>query len=246
MHGKGLTALLIALCLFAGCGGGGGGSSTGAGEEGSSASTQGAPAALQKLKGSAKRIEEERSKQAQAPAGEEEGEGKAGGGETGAAPPTPDPTPTNAHHDRGGGAAQFANKGGDNSIQEYGSEASAAEREAAAAVLHAYFDARVAHQWSAACFYMAAGLVVSMEQFAVKYSERKGIESCPQVLAALATDSSQRALEETAEADVGSLRTEGERAFLLYHGPHNAPYAMPMVREGGAWKVGSLEGAPLE
>jgi hypothetical protein len=239
VQGKGLAsaACLLALCL-AGCGGGGGGDSTGtSGEASQSGSTQAAPPALQKLRSSAKRIEEEREAPTKAPA---EGAGKAK-----PAPSAPDPTPTDTHHDSGGGATQFRNKGGDNSIQESGREAGAPEREEAAAVLHAYLDARVAHQWPTACFYMAASLVATMEAFAAKYGKGK-VQSCPQLLAALATGSSQRALEETAEANVGSLRTEGDRAFLLYHGPHEAPYAMPMAREGGAWKVGSLEGAPLQ
>jgi hypothetical protein len=237
VQGKGLAALILlaALCL-AGCGGGGGGSSTGGGGE-ASQGTQAAPPALEKLRSSAKRIEEERKAPAKAPA---EGAGKAK-----PAPSAPDPTPPDTHHDSGGGAAQFRNKGGDNSIQESGHEAGAPEREEAAAVLHAYLDARVAHRWPTACFYMAASLVATMEEFAAKYGKGK-VQSCPQLLGALATGSSQRALEETAEANVGSLRTEGDRAFLLYYGPRNAPYAMPMAREGGAWKVGSLEGAPLQ
>jgi len=32
---------------------------------------------------------------------------------------------------------------------------------------------------------------------------------------------------------------------VLYRGVGGEPYAMPMVLEGGAWKVGSLEGTPL-
>jgi hypothetical protein len=50
----------------------------------------------------------------------------------------------------------------------------------------------------------------------------------------------------SARSDVGALRIEGDHGFVLYHGPGGEPYAMPMVMEGGAWKVGSLEGAPLE
>lgn len=237
MQGKALALLALLLaCLAAGCGGGGGDTS---GPSGQSGSTQAAPQAVQKLRSSAKRVEAERSKQAKAPPvkrGQDEGEGN---------PSAPSPEPKNTHHDSGGGSARFRNKGGDNSIQESGHEASASEREAAAAVLHAYLDARAAHRWSDACFYIAASLAATMEEFAARYGKQQGVESCPQVLAALATGSSQQALEETAEADVGSLRIEGDHAFLLYYGPGNAPYAMPMVREGGAWKVGSLEGTPL-
>jgi hypothetical protein len=52
-------------------------------------------------------------------------------------------------------------------------------------------------------------------------------------------------LEEAAQADVGALRTEGDRGFLLYHGASNTDYAISMAKESGAWKVGALAGVPL-
>jgi len=72
------------------------------------------------------------------------------------------------HNDSGGGSQQFRQKGGDNSIQEYG-----------------------------------------------------------------------------AEADVGSLRVEGERSFVIYTGVGGTVLAMPMANEDGEWKVASLSGLPL-
>jgi hypothetical protein len=113
-------------------------------------------------------------------------------------------------------------------------------------VLHAYFDARVAHRWSEACFYLSAGMTASIEAFAQRYVKDKELKSCPEVLEAFAEGSSQQALEETAEANVGALRAEGDHGFVLYHGAGGAPYAMLVVSEGGAWKVGSLDGSPLE
>jgi hypothetical protein len=84
-----------------------------------------------------------------------------------------------------------------------------------------------------------------LEEFAAKYGKKADAGVCPQTLAALGMGSTQRALLEAAEADVGSLRAEGDRGFLLYYGARGAPYAMSMVKEGGAWKVSSLEGSPL-
>ena len=50
---------------------------------------------------------------------------------------------------------------------------------------------------------------------------------------------------EAEQANVRSLRTEGEQAFVIYTGPHGAILAMPMANEGGDWKVASLAGTPL-
>jgi hypothetical protein len=248
VQGKALgTALLICLCLISGCGGGGGGpsQSTPEGSQGSPAQApQSAQEAATQLKDSAERIkrqregrESEASQGNGSPAGkEEEGEAKA---------PLPPAQPQSTHHDSGGGTAQFATKTGDDSIQESGKEASPSETQAAAAVLHAYLDARVAHRWSDACFYLSAGFAATVEAFAERYAKGKGVKSCPEVLEGLASGSSQQALVATARADVGALRVEGDHGFVLYHGPGGEPFAMPMVREGGAWKVGSLEGAPL-
>jgi hypothetical protein len=53
-------------------------------------------------------------------------------------------------------------------------------------------------------------------------------------------------LAKAAKADVGSLRIEGDRAFIVYRGaPKGTFYAISMSKEGGSWKVASLAGTPL-
>ena len=51
---------------------------------------------------------------------------------------------------------------------------------------------------------------------------------------------------EAEKADVRSLRSEGERAFVIYTGIRGTVLAMPMANEGGDWKVASLSGTPLD
>lgn len=148
------------------------------------------------------------------------------------------------HHDSGGGAKQFEVKGGDNSIQESGSEASGAEITQAAAALHGYLDARAAHAWRAACSHMAAGLASSLGQLAGSSSAGKQ-PSCAQLLASLSAGLPPAVLREAAVADVGALRVEGSRAFILFHGAHGTSYFMPMSREGGGWKVAAIAPSAL-
>jgi hypothetical protein len=245
VQGKALgAALLISLCLLVGCGGGGdeGSSSSPGGDSTAQAKDPGSvQEAAAQLHKSAEQIKRRREGQEAAesqgthsPAGKEEGQTD-----------LPPAQPTSTHDDSGGGTAPFATKSGDNSIQESGTEGSSSETQAAAAVLHAYLDARVAHHWDDACFYMSAGYAATIEAFAERFAKGKEVKSCAEVLEALATGSSQQALVATARADVGALRIEGDHGFVLYRGAGGAPYAMPMVLEGGVWKVGSLEGAPL-
>jgi hypothetical protein len=148
------------------------------------------------------------------------------------------------HADSGGAAAQFRVKGGDNSIQEFGAEASGSELDEAAATLHGFLDARVERNWAKACSYASAEVIESLRKLAGGSKQLQG-KGCGAIFAMLSRGVPQSALEEAAKADVGALRVEGEHAFLLYHGARGADYTMSMVREGGAWRVGALAGTPL-
>jgi hypothetical protein len=149
------------------------------------------------------------------------------------------------HNDSGGGSEQFRVSGGDNSVQEYGAEADASERDRAATVLHDFLDARVARDWAAACSYLASSVAEGLEELAAK---AKHVEdpSCAGIFEKLTNPAAMGDLRtEAAQADVGSLRFEGDRAFLIYRGIRGIVLAMPMTNEGGSWKVGSLAGTPL-
>jgi hypothetical protein len=221
-----MAAVLFAASL-AGCGGGSGdGGSATAAEAGS-----GGAGSLNGLKQKVSRLQAERRRQAKKGIGNGSGDGG-----TSASP---------SHSDSGGGAAQFRGEG-DNSIQEFGQEASAAERETAAAALHGYLDAWAAHRWKQACFYMSAGVAVTLERMAALARQGTQGDSCPQLFAGLNRAADVKAVAAAAAAvDVGSLRVKGRRGFVLYHGAEGVDYSMPMAYEAGGWKVGALEGISL-
>lgn len=149
------------------------------------------------------------------------------------------------HEDSGGGSDQFRVKGGDNSVQEFGAEADRAEFDEAAATLHNFLDARAAGAWASACRYMASTVIDSLRELATQSQQLKG-SACAAILAKLTNPAAKDLLLEEAEvADVGSLRIEGERAFVLFRGPEGEILAMPMAREDGAWKVAALASTPL-
>jgi hypothetical protein len=227
-----VVTLLLVLAL-AGCGGGGGGGSTGdaptaAGSGGSAAPPQ--AAAGGKAETPAKQGDSS-SKAARHP------EHRAGGDSGGAPSDTSASFTPPAHHDSGGGAAQFERKGGDNSIQEFGSETAGSDLQAAATALHGYLDARAVGAWSDACSYLASGVAASLAQLGGSGAGKAG---CPELLASLSVAVSPAALREAAEADVAALRAEGERAFILFRGAHGTDYFMPMAEEAGEWKVAAI------
>ena len=170
--------------------------------------------------------------------------GSGGGDSGGSGSDASDFTPKQ-HNDSGGGAQQFRQKGGDNSVQEFGEEAGEEEFDAAAVALHNFLDARAEGNWTAACDYMSKAIVESFEKLA---SQAKQIEetSCAGILEKLTNPAAKKSMKaEAAKANVGSLRVEGDRSFVIYTGIGGTILAMPMANEDGDWKVASLAGTPL-
>jgi hypothetical protein len=239
LQGKALAALICvaAAGFLTGCGGGNSpreqsSSSPSSAEEGPQLAAQGNPE-IRQLREEARKLQRRRERK--------ERSQKAGTGPEAVVPAPPGVF----HRDSGGGAGQFRTRSGDDSIQDSGVEAAAAERERAAAALHDYLDLRAAHHWAGACTYMAASLIVLLER-AVAISPRSSKpKGCPAVLAAMSGAVPQRVLDKLAEVDVGSLRLNGRRGFLLYHGPQGKGYAMLVAKENGEWKVTALDGTVL-
>jgi hypothetical protein len=171
--------------------------------------------------------------------------GGGGGGQTASSTPVPSqrsgPPHPGPHHDSGGGSEQFIVKGADNSVQEFGEEASAAEFEQAARTLHGFLDARAERNWAAACDYLSQDAA----QGAGSAAADSAGSSCATALAALSGKVPSATLRETAVADVGSLRREGDHGFAIYRGAGGTVYAISMGREGNTWKVASIAATPL-
>lgn len=144
----------------------------------------------------------------------------------------------------GGGSAQYRVKGGDNSIQDFGEESGESELEEAAAALHDFYVARAEEDWPAACSHLSKTVSRQLEQLASQSGKLAGKE-CDAILSALTPPLPPKVQVELTTVDAGSLRTEGERGFLIYRGTEDTTYAIPMTQEGGAWKVGALAATPI-
>ncbi|HEX3041705.1 MAG TPA: hypothetical protein VHP56_06410 [Solirubrobacterales bacterium] len=171
--------------------------------------------------------------------------GGGGGGQTASSTPVPSqrsgPLHPKSQHDSGGGSEQFIVKGADNSVQEFGEEASAAEFEQAARALHGFLDARAERNWAAACDYLSRGAAQGVRGA----DTGSAGSSCAATLAVLSGKVPSVTLREAAIADVGSLRREGDHGFAIYRGAGGTVYAIPMGRERNTWKVASIAATPL-
>jgi hypothetical protein len=132
-------------------------------------------------------------------------------------------------------------KGGDNSIQTWGTEASASEREQATSVVRAFLNARADSNWARACSYLAAKPLKEFEGL-IKGSKKKGNAACAETMKALSRGVPPSAFDDEARIDyVLSLRVDKDTAFLIYtRSGTNKIYATALGYEDGAWKVISV------
>ena len=141
-------------------------------------------------------------------------------------------------------SSNFETQGGDNSIQEYGDEVESQEREEGTAAVAALYDALRTGKWATVCNkYLSAKNLEQIELLAKQAPQIKG-NGCPEILGGLNSTSSGKT-PDTPAGVVASMRVEGETAFAIYRGIDGKGYAVPMVREGGKWKLTALAPTPL-
>lgn len=138
-------------------------------------------------------------------------------------------------------------KGGDNSIQDFGQEASRSDRAAAARVLAAFLAAYPRGDGGTACALLASASKEMLEQTFTQAGKQPGAGStqCSRILSLLGAGLPAEARRHLSAARVLSLRIEGDRAFAIYVGTDGEAHYAPMTRESGAWKVASIAGSPL-
>lgn len=129
--------------------------------------------------------------------------------------------------------------GGDDSIQTFGEEASAAESAAVAAAIRGWVEAQLDEDWPRVCSYLAPGVTESLATIAERAGGPTDCESLVENLSG-----SKRALRPLAKLKVGSVRVEGDRGFVLFK-MQGDWYAMPVARADDQWRVASLAPVPL-
>jgi hypothetical protein len=125
-------------------------------------------------------------------------------------------------------------------VLTYGAEASPSRRSGAAQVLHSYLEARARGEWPVACSYLAVPERRQVE--ALTAASGRG-EGCPGAYAALyaAAPASQRA---NPFAGLSALRVKGRHGSAVFLSSSGAGYVMPLVSEGGSWRLTQISPFP--
>ncbi len=136
----------------------------------------------------------------------------------------------------GGGTAQFHGQSKD-PVLEFGAEGSDAELGQAEEAVREFLLVRSEGDWEAACAQLSASLVGKLEHLA---GSSTGLHdtSCPSFLETFVRLPKDEKNETT--VDGGGLRQQGAQGYLVYYGKGQVIYAMPLDRDGDAWKVAAV------
>jgi hypothetical protein len=159
--------------------------------------------------------------------------------------PAADPSPLPNQGTKAVGPGVPLAKGGDNSIQTYGVEATSTERAAATAIARAYLAAQASANWPLACSYLAGKVRSGLEEFAAKAGPSSALQGCAGGMALLLGKTSQDTLKRAADIHVLSLRIAGPQAFIIYRDATGTPYNLPFTREHHTWRISALVGIEL-
>lgn len=141
------------------------------------------------------------------------------------------------------GSDQFRDKTA-SPLLDFGEESSDAELEEATEAVHGFFIARSREAWPAACAQLSQAVLAKIEHLATSATNLAD-KSCPSFLGTFTSLTDQERRESTVVEAGGSLRQQGDHAFLIYYGAHEVVYAMPLSREGETWKLASLSSKSL-
>jgi hypothetical protein len=126
-----------------------------------------------------------------------------------------------------------------NKFVNFGTEASAREREAASKVLGENLKAREEGNFAMQC--ASLNRTTSAE---ITGSEKTSVvkDTCPKALGKLAEPlkSTQDIRTDNLVGGIAVLRVRGAKAYALFHGKNKKDYAFPMEKEAAGWKVAAL------
>ncbi|HEY3435319.1 MAG TPA: hypothetical protein VGK41_06675 [Solirubrobacterales bacterium] len=142
-----------------------------------------------------------------------------------------------------GVAREFLVPEGDNLVQSFGEEGTAAEREEASKVVHAWMKARVAEDWTTVCGFLSRPYVKNL-LWDVRGVTEGRVKTCPGALEYFGENAVGKS-GNSLTGPIDSLRVKGPddvetewEAWAQWHGA-TKDWVLPLEREGGVWKVAS-------
>jgi hypothetical protein len=136
----------------------------------------------------------------------------------------------------GEGSASFPTSKATIKIVKFGKEGSDDEREAASAVVAESLEAREDGDWATQCATLNKTGMKEVPGVAGKEKE------CAKLLQKFASpvSATKEIRADQLEGSIAALRVEGEKGYALFHGKDGTDYALALEKEGGDWKVSSV------
>jgi hypothetical protein len=128
-------------------------------------------------------------------------------------------------------------------LLDFGEEGSESELEQADEAVSDFLAAHSREDWEAACDLLSQPMLDKLERLATTST---GLDdpSCAAFLDAFAVVSAQEKVE-SADIEGGSLRRQGTKGYLIYSGPEEVVYAMPLDQQGDEWRVAAISAQRL-
>ena len=142
-----------------------------------------------------------------------------------------------------GPTRQFVVPGGDNAVQTFGREATAAERKQVTKVIQKWLRARAARNWAEDCRYLAPSSIKYAESSASYMAQHK-VSGCTKALGVMAVKGQKVSLKYNMAGGVVSLRLGEGHGYAQYHGNDGRDWIIPVIRENGVWKITTFD--PLD
>jgi hypothetical protein len=146
------------------------------------------------------------------------------------------------------GIAEFVQADSPNKLLGFGAEAAAGERDAANAVLQANFAARAAANFAAQCSTLSAGAKEAVSLVVHVGPSGEVPKGCAKKLEKIAKPlaKSKEVREDRLSGPIPVLRVKGSEGFAIYRGTEGNDWVIPLEKEAGEWKVGSIQEEELK
>ena len=136
-------------------------------------------------------------------------------------------------------------KGGDNSIQDFGSEAAESDRAAAGRALAAYLQALAKGNTEQACGMLSSATQDRIEQTLKQLSAQGAGGEIPTSCAQLLALTSHADPTQLRVTEVLSFRSQDDSGFLIYRAGDRRIYTVAMQGGAAGWKVAAAGPSPL-
>jgi hypothetical protein len=133
-------------------------------------------------------------------------------------------------------STQFIKKDSNNPIPTFGKEAPAKELEAADAVVVESLKAREAANFARQCETLSLKAIQEVPNAKSRTNCAAALREFAQPLSA-----SKPIRQDDLWGSIAVFRVKGNRGYALFHGKDGSDQAVPLEKEGGSWKVASIQ-----